>query len=301
MEDARLRRAWAVLRADTAFNDLLEILRDNFVLTAVLSEPHVARRILKFSYISDYAPNGQARASQRLRSWLGLRQTHLIFLTPTATLASSYHFELAAPRDLDILRVAFHALPDGDDAGEVQFGGTSTRIGSDDSAVGDVGHLDAPDDLVDDPGLATVPGVIADLRAQPRGLPRAAFLTAALIFLVLVAFHLNLTAVGDQNRSQIAAAVLLLGPTVFAAFLIRPDEHPLASRLLNGLRVLVLVIGATAVIGAVLTVLKPSGDTFRDVWWLLDVVAFVCATLLFFPAWRPSTLARIQRAEQGDA
>lgn len=98
VEDARLRRAWAVLRADTAFNDLLEILRDNFVLTAVLSEPHVARRILKFSYISDYAPNGQARASQRLRSWLGLRQTHLIFLTPTATLASSYHFELAAPR-----------------------------------------------------------------------------------------------------------------------------------------------------------------------------------------------------------
>ena len=116
---------------------------------------------------------------------------------------------------------------------------------------------------------ANDPGVLRELRSLGRGdraeftvalAPRragvvaVATVSAAFIAAVMIVFATRLSNLDGQT----SAAVLLLVPAIFAAYISRPGEHPFATRALIGVRAWALV---GAFFAAVLSVMIGAGFT----------------------------------------
>lgn len=206
--------AWAVLTERTGFMDLGRALQASFIVCAITAFTPQCRGILKLSYEE---PLGEWR-----RRFLAWRTATLAFGVPSS-LANSYHFELAAPPDTEVL------------AGGLLLEST------------EAGGL-VPDDDFDLPRgqrlhlyIRAVPAQVAgtafvDLRVRREGMVRASAFVGALATVLLWAGYLNLDHVTNPANSQVGAALLLLAPTLLAAALVRPGEHRLASRMLFWVR-----------------------------------------------------------------
>jgi hypothetical protein len=257
---------WAALTARQGFMALAEALVDDFIVCAVMEPLAGNRQIVKLSYERPFDIE-----SQRFLAW---RWTRLEFDAPQSRLADSYHFELAAPTDMEAGFGALHFEP---------------LAGSQDAM---------PEDDTDEPQgqrvhlyVSNVPsGVDArayiSLRARREGNLRAAVLTGLLSTALLWAGYLDLDDIADEQQSQVAAALLLLGPTLLAAALVRPGEHHLVTRVFWWVRV--LTAGCMLSMLVAVGVLAGAGAEARDWIWLgAATVCSVCAALLLVAFWAP--------------
>jgi hypothetical protein len=197
---------------------------------------------------------------------VGWRAKALIFEAPAVSLAASYHFELTAPEDLEILVAGFdfetrpgrepvEPAPDVADGPRVQHA-----------------HLNPP--RVDPAYNASV---FAALRAERAGFIPAACLTSLLVLALLLVGYVRLKSVSEPAQAQVVSPLLLIVPTIFAAFIIRPGEHRLASRVLVGARALLLLSVASAITAAGALAAGWHDSHLRHIWLVAMIVGAVAA------------------------
>jgi hypothetical protein len=88
-----------------------------------------------------------------------------------------------------------------------------------------------------------------------------------------------------KDDKEVAGAVLLVVPAVLVAFVVRLGEHALATRLLSGVRMLVLLSGTCSVLGAAsLAGIRPNDWGLDHAFKVVATIATVVAATISF-AW----------------
>lgn len=252
------QREWEILVGRAGFSELAGALSTDFIVCAVTDPDPGKRKILKLSYEKPFG--------HRARSFLAWRHKVLKIDTPQCALADSYHFEMAAP-------------PETEAVGAVLISSDADGFRADiDEPKGQRVHL------YERFGSGDAQAWVF-LRPRRSGYVRSAALVGALATLLLwLTYAYPKVATGQNN--QVTAALLLLGPTLFAAALVRPGEHRLVTSMLFWIRA--LIVGsmiACVVVVAVLAGVAP--EISRDVWLGSAILASVCcaglAAALVFP------------------
>jgi hypothetical protein len=127
------------------------------------------------------------------------------------------------------------------------------------------------------PGGASL--AVVTLRVGRRGFMTLSWLSALLTAALLWLFYetANVPRVIPETR----ATVLLFGPALLAALVVRPGEHPVATKLFSGVRVLVSLNGLLAVAAAAAVAgVRPDGMSLEQIWLIYAICASVVAGMV---------------------
>jgi hypothetical protein len=238
---------------------LAQDLATNFIVIAPLGDSAGKRRIIKFSYDEPVAAHGLTSAIAIQAPW---QATRYVFRTPSAGDALSYHFEVEAPGDLEISTAGLRVrAPDG------------TEFADDDQGSLKRSHLYVSGAPYGAAGLAWV-----DLVPRRPGLLRAGLLTAIFTAALLTAGRFRVHQIGEHRDAAMALALAI--PGLVAAYIARPGEHRIATGLLFGLRLLILIAGLTAVLVAAALVAGYTGAHLRTIWTTLMAIAWICVAAI---------------------
>jgi hypothetical protein len=254
---------------------MLEICAGASVAMTPLIGERARQGIVKLSYDEEVE---EVQTRKRLRppfaalSWAGYE---LWVETPYIG-AASYHFEFEAPAGLEIY-----------DAGLLRIDGPEPkRPEPNDDAI-----LDACSGTMSRLHLyeRTATGALKTLAWTRLRVDRGEFVAGATVAGIFVAvamwaaFILSHAAKGSPNS---VPTILLLVPSVIAAYAVRPSAHRLTGRLLRGARAVVVMSAALPFIGAAALALTKHAagqlvsDTFRWVWLGCAVAATFLALVL---------------------
>lgn len=216
----------------------------------------------------------RSRSGRLVDKWLqrlGLRPTPIHYPLPGIGSCRSYHIEVPAPEGLEIhdgLVMAWREMGASRDLQARSRCGPSRRA-----------HLH-----VHSASQGALGRLATRIRPSPAGWLRVAALSSATIgFLLAVGAWsgiLNEVLLEHPPSLRSGVAGLLLGvPGILAVLLVRTGEHPLTSRLLLGIRVL-LVLSAGLAYSAAATLLIAQGQT-RINWTALAIagIAFAVSTI----------------------
>jgi hypothetical protein len=126
------------------------------------------------------------------------------------------------------------------------------------------------------------------VRVSRPGWLTASWLVAVVIAGVITAGRLNLHTVYGKSaagEAGTAATLLLALLGVFATMLVRPGEHPLASRLLLVARLLILIQAGVVLVGVGNLVLHNPGHPVPVRLWTWLTAVAVTTTILFTVSW----------------
>jgi hypothetical protein len=243
---------WKKPELQTLANDLA----GQFVLFVPLTLKSGDRRVIKFSYEEVLEP-------LRLTLWqrLGLAAVTFGVPAPSVGNGASYHAELPCPPDL----VAVGA--------DLRDARSRARL-AEDPGVRQRAHLHTIAAKRDAIGSIEI-----SFRVPSAGLLWSAVLiawvTAAILTAGLILYTIGIGASGDT-----AVVLLAALPGIFAAYLVRPGEHPLLQRLASGIRALV-ALSATVSFAAAATLAIDLRRATRFWFWLaLMMITLVIALLL---------------------
>jgi hypothetical protein len=226
------------LLADGALNAMAEELAQQFIMVVPLESDSGRRRVLKFNYEEPVRSKRRGQlllrpAAQVLES-VGFKARRVDFDRLGVGHAESHHVEIAAPQQLEFIEATLKAV---DQETDERYSDAIPRG----ELTGERVHL-----YQRGRSRSTLAAVRVRLRAEFIGLPLTAPALASLTAAVLL--------IGDARTAQLSkeagAALLLIGPTLLAAFLVRPGEHPMATRLLLGVRALVVLSGLCSLVAA---------------------------------------------------
>lgn len=211
------------------------------------------------------------RVAARLASSTGLGAVNVGIESPYIVGSDSYHLQAESPpgvetRDIDLLA-------------KVPKNADKTKWSRDHGAHLYVSRARL---VQESAGLA-----LLTLRIGRRGFMTLSWLSALLSATLLWLFEL--TAKKRLESPEATAAVLLFGPALLAALVVRPGEHPVATKLFSGVRLLVglngiLAVGAAAAVAGV----RPEGWSVEHTWLLLAIIASISAaavTLSWIFSW----------------
>jgi len=301
MMPAEVRPMAYRLMASAIFRSRVEELSQNYVVHVGANTPPGSRRIIKLRYESQIRfarPKGRF-----LRLWqsLGWRAWQVDVLIGGR--GGSHHLEVAAPPGVDVVGIVAEpvVLPENVPARRRR---TWRRpVGAMPlltaawwralvywqpmAALSSSGY--APHVHINPPGAAMVRYRAAIfVRVSRPGWLTASWLVALVISAVIGAGRYSLQVVYSTTmagEAGTAATLLLALLGVFATMLVRPGEHPLASRLLLLARLLILVQAAVVLIGVGNLVLhNPQHAVPVSLWNWLMIVAWA-ATGLFTLSW----------------
>lgn len=289
------------LMASSIFRSRVEELAQNYVVHVGADTPPGSRRIIKLRYESEIRfarPKGRLH---RLWQSLGWRAWQVDVLIGGR--GGSHHLEVAAPPGVDVVGIVADPVILPRDAPARRRRSWRRPIGATPlitaawwramvywqptasfSASGYAPHVH-----INPPGAAMVRYRTAIfVRVSRPGWLTASWLVALVISAVIGAGRFSLhvvyskTAAGEAGT---AATLLLALLGVFATMLVRPGEHPLASRLLLLARLLILMQAAVVLIGVGNLVLhNPRHPVPVNLWTWLMIVAWA-ATGLFTLSW----------------
>jgi hypothetical protein len=156
-----------------------------------------------------------------------------------------------------------------------------------DAAVSVPGYL--PHVHISPPGGACLRyRAVIFVRISRPGWLTASWLVALAISGVIIAGRFNLPAVyfkGSAPEAGTAATLLLALLGVFATMLVRPGEHPLASRLLLLARFLILIDAAIVLLGTGFLVLHRAKHPVPVTVWTWLTIAAGAVAFLFTLSW----------------
>jgi hypothetical protein len=295
------------LRRDPDFLDVAGAMTSNTILWLRVRGCPGQRHIIKFAY--DSLP-----VDLRIGLWkeasYGWAPFNVKFAVPHFGDAGSYHLDITAPAPLEIvdadLFIKPRVLTAGGGTTEAEIEPLRLAGGGRPAATGDSEEEEipaAPETAASHQGRHAhfyVAGQRArrvgeariSVMAERGGFIRGAFLAAAMISALLLAFSFNLDAV-VRNRAT-ALAMLLIVPSLLAYLVVRPREHLLAAQLVRGLRNCLLVIGALPLIASVFLILvgkEPTG-VFTVAFRSVAVVSVVLTVEVMLQAVLPMTDSR---------
>ena len=280
---ASQRRA---LMSEPRLRALTEDLVHSFLLLVPVAAQPGVRRILKFSYEEEPGPRLYGRRGRL--SWLA--QTFgwapVPYLLPASSMgdSASYHAEVEVPEDLEVARTRTVDLKRGQLLADNIEPSGAQRV-----------HIYSPGKPRTVWGLAEVSVLVSR-----SGLLMAMLFTSLLTAMMLT---LGLARLEEVAQTTDATSALLLAiPAIFAGYLLRPEEHPLVTKLFAGLRCLVLLSGLCALLACGMLVAQVPGPALHLTWewlvrfsWLLTAALAVAA---FVPR-RPKRRVR-RRVDRGD-
>jgi hypothetical protein len=267
------REDWAALLADDSFVDYALALAENFVLMAVCDLPMDQRMLFKLSYEEPFGEEDGLNPLKSLLIRLGWRRKTIMIEAPTVNFSASYHLEIPAPPDLEIdaARLTFEAPTSAQLPDEV-FDDNRQRA-----------HLYKADIDPEVVGRALI-----YLRHRRDSYLAAALLTGLLISALIGAALAQLDEIAAKpDHGQTAAAVLLVAPTIMAAYLFRSGEHRLAALSLLGLRAFVLIAAACAIVATALLAGGVHGSALHCAWTADFVVSCMASAGLLLVAVLP--------------
>jgi hypothetical protein len=301
------------LMASANFRSRVEELAQNFVVHVGASTPPGSRRIIKLSYESEITfarPRGRIH---RLWQSLGWRCWQVDVLIGGN--GGSSHLEVTAPAGVDVVGVTAEPVPDGREVQISAHRSPGQRLWAIWRSVttmkwwrglifwqpeatfsvdGYVPHVH-----INPPGAAVRRFRAAIfVRVSRPGWLTASWLVAVVIGGVILIGRLNLQTVYSRTttgEAGTAATLLLALLGVIATMLVRPGEHPLASRLLLMARLLIVVQVGVVLAGVGNLVLhRLKHQVPMTLWTWLAVVAATTA-ILFTVSWAVPVALRPNR------
>jgi hypothetical protein len=255
-QDGPSRPTRYLLSRDPPFVGLARRLAESFMLIVPLTSTGASRRVLKFAYDEMLDLSGRSRR-RRIAESMSWRPTRINLPVPGVVAAASYHLDIAAPTELVIAQARLV---------------TESRTALDeDPTPTRQAHLATP-------LQPTNAEALIDIAAPREGIIRASLLTSLLTAVVLTAGAFRLSELHSAREG--VATVLVAVPAVVAAYVARPGEHALASRLLFGVRFAVLVSGALSFAASALLLAGPRGVTQDAIWWSLTGLSWLLAAAL---------------------
>jgi hypothetical protein len=279
-EPGKCRRCAAFkLMSDRDFRREMEELAANFMVHVAVPSPPGSRLIVKWS--SEQPISFWTRKSlwRRLGQSLGLRCWPVdVFIGGRG---GAHHLEVAAPPGVDIVQIIAEPAVAAERGPVVanRARGLSPHV-----------HIRVP---------ATPPAryrATILVRTARQGWLTASWLVAVLIAVIIGLGKANLPVLFPPNAAAgepgTAATLLLALVGVIATWLVRPGEHPLASRLLEAVRILMLADGAAVLFGTGDLVLHRTsrplpGALWLGLFWVTAVVAGFVTLARVFPVAPP--------------
>ena len=277
VDQGKCRRCAAYrLMKNTSFRSQLVELEQNFVMHAAVPCKPGTRLIVKWSSEVPISFGTDRPVWRRLGESLGL--LCWTFKVQIGATGGSHHLEVAAPPDVNIVQIIAKpgARPE---QPPIRSRGLTPHV-----------HILVP---------ATPPARYSArilVRTSRPGWLNASWLVAALIAVIMGFGWANLPVFFPHGavsaEAGTAAALLLALVGVIATWLVRPAEHPLASRLLAAVRFLILVDVAAVLVGTGDLVLHRAGQSPKHLWLALSLVAYVVAGFVTFARLFPAAPPR---------
>jgi hypothetical protein len=203
------------------------------------------------------------RLAARLASSTGLGAVNVGIESPYIVGSDSYHLQVESPpgvetRDIDLFATV-------EEEGDVDRWKRDHGV-----------HLYVNRARLAEEGAGMA---LLTLRVGRRGFMTLSWLSAVLSATIIWLF--DLTARDHVESPEATAAVLLFGPALLAALVVRPGEHPVATKLFSGIRFLValngiLVVAAAAAVANV----RPEGWSVEHAWFIAAIVASASAAVV---------------------
>jgi hypothetical protein len=234
-------------------------------------DPGSSIQIAKFSY-------RQQLPSQEfeLRERLGLLPFEIDIEAPAVGSVRSYHLRIKAPDGLALTDVLLLR--------EVEMARTTPRPAESYEASINTGAAQIyTTSAIDAARHVAVVSLRVPVVGYLRSLMLGSWATAVILVLARVFMDRVLTAVAA--RADAAVTLLLVAPSLLTAYLVRPDEHAIASRILRPVRYLTAVAGVASFVAAALLVLDIPHHTLRFTWTALAVTSAAIAVFVTSIAW----------------
>jgi hypothetical protein len=251
------------------FFDIARGLVTNSILWLPILSERGRRRIVKIAY--DVSAKGQLALWRTLLTQLGWLPGVALISAPHVGEAASYHLQIYAWPDSEVIDaglVAEAVVPVEDDVGDPNEERDSPPPAMKSEVVrktahvqveGQSAHLYLTGARMGSNSIASV-----SIRLRRRGGLLASAATVVTITVLLLGFRLWPSAIFTKDPAG-PVAVLLIVPAVLAAFLARPVPSAEGSSLFAGLRLLVALGGALAVLAA-FALIAWGHDTAEKVW-----------------------------------
>lgn len=282
------------LMASPSFRKTIDELAQNFVVSVGTKNLPGTRRIIKLAYDSHALfakPKGRLRKLMQSLGWRSWQFDVLI-----GGRGGSYHLEVAAPPGVDVIGITADPLPARQAATETRWRRLSAAVRpfttkawwrrlifwEPDAAISVPGysphvHINPPD------GASVRYRAKIFVRVSRPGWLSSSWLVAFVIGIVIGLGRFNLPAIyskGPSAEAGTAATLLLALLAVFATILVRPGEHPLASRLLRLARSLIVIDAAVVLVGVGNLVLHQAQRPPVVLWTWLAILAGTVTILL---------------------
>jgi hypothetical protein len=234
------------LRQDPFFRELAYALSTHSLVVCLFTELR-GRSIVKLAYdettnTSVGTPKGRARRSLGWKS-----EQYFVALTEIGGCAS-YHVEIDVPRELELNEVGLVGTRYED------FGRDLSRLTRSRQSyyVRQVGKATTGALYLPSPGGRAIGAAWVKLRAR-----RAGFLVGALVASLITTGVLTLATIAEPDilrakNPEGAIAVLLLVPTLLAAYVARPGEHAITAKMLRWARLALVLDGILPFVAALL-------------------------------------------------
>jgi hypothetical protein len=280
-------RRWLLFRA------VAEALAENFLAVLPLVARGTRHRSISFSYNERrsrvYRHTTRSvflRSTVAAARSLGWRPKRIWLLTPAVGQGGTYHLRVNAPDGLKFTAGALIPLA-------VDQRTRETR--AEPPIAASRSHQE-PHVYVRDLPLASSGVAWFDIRARGATVVRAAWLTALATALILGLGSLSVSTLTDPTNAagtQAAATLLLIIPTIAAAYVARPSEHHMTTSIVFGVRFLTLVSGAASFGAACVLALSARGTLAQVAWDACAVIAILVSVAL--------TLTTVQTLLEGQS
>jgi hypothetical protein len=247
---------------DQSFWSQVNELWRNFVIIAAVPDEPGTRRVFKMTFESKIDFRRPGNLFKRIRQSMGWDAWQLEMYIGGR--GGSHHLEVAAPPGVDIIRMRARPRTQVEDRTRyvVSYGG-SPHV-----------HLRIPAQRLRYKATTRV-------RVSRPGWLTTCWLAGLAITGVLLAGALRLSVLFSNTTEAGTAATLLLALlAVVATMLVSPGTHPLASRLLWGARILILIDSGLVLLAAgslLLNIYSSYPFPTKVGWWVLTVLSALCA------------------------
>jgi hypothetical protein len=263
--NANDNETWQELIRNEGFSRLLREFTFNFILlTQVGTESKI--QIVKFSY-QQFLPFTELWIRERL----GLRATELSVFAPGVGWAGSYHLRFEAPAEIVLTEVGLYRMQRQPVRSPGPAESYLARIGSETAQVYTNSMIEPAEHVV-----------AVSMRVPIVGYLRAMWLTSLAMAAVLLAGRNFISRLESAaiERSDAAITLLLVAPSLVIAYLVRPDEHAIASRLLRPIRFGLLGVACLSYIGAATLILGWRGSVLATVWSIVSAASLIIAAAI---------------------
>lgn len=259
---------WQRLLLNQSFDRVLRDFTFNYLLLTQLPKGK-AVHIVKYSYYQ--------HLPFELDSWrehLGYVAPEIRIDAPAVGWGRSYHLEVDLPRELRAVDPLLYRVVQ-DRLGLLQRSVEAYDLVSHARTV----EIHTTGDVPVADHLLVIP-----VRLSLGGYLRAIWMSTLFAAIVLLIGRIFLSDVVNalrvKSEAEAAVALLLVVPSLITAYLIRPEEHAIASSLLRTLRFAAASCGLLTYLAAGMLVLGLSGGRLADAWTIMCVVA--CAIAVSF-------------------